>query len=402
MSSPSTKPLRVALVQRVLSPYRAPVFERLAARSELDLKVFHGKSVRGTKIKSAKPREALPSEELWTLTMAAKSSGRSVPLVFHPSLVWHVARFGPDVLLCEGNSNILNNVLLFAYAKLLGKKIVWWSLGQLPNRPYKGLAKYYLRLVRFLESRADAWMGYSSRARQHFLDRGFPPERVFRAVNCIDTDAVFDQKTQFEGQEETLRTELGLDGRWVVLFVGALVEAKRIDRLVRAFARLRENNPKAALLIVGDGTARQALESLAKELNVDEDTRFVGAVHEGVSRYFLLADTFVLPGLGGLAIPQAMAHSLPVLCGSADGTEEDYVRDGETGRVFSGESDEEIEAEIAAILAEWASDESISGQLGENALRLIQEQFNVHTFVDSVTECLMSTTAKQHVENTSS
>jgi hypothetical protein len=36
---------------------------------------------------------------------------------------------------------------------------------------------------------------------------------------------------------------------------------------------------------------------------------------------FLLAEVFVLPGLGGLAIPHAMIHGVPVIARIADGTE---------------------------------------------------------------------------------
>ncbi len=44
--------------------------------------------------------------------------------------------------------------------------------------------------------------------------------------------------------------------------------------------------------------------------------------------YFARADLFVLPGTGGLAVQQAMAHALPVIVARGDGTQDDLVRDG--------------------------------------------------------------------------
>ena len=57
---------------------------------------------------------------------------------------------------------------------------------------------------------------------------------------------------------------------------------------------------------------------------------FVGKIIDGISKYFLQSDVFVLPGLGGLAISDAMIHGLPVIAGKADGTEIDLVTN-ETG-----------------------------------------------------------------------
>ena len=54
---------------------------------------------------------------------------------------------------------------------------------------------------------------------------------------------------------------------------------------------------------------------------------FPGAKHgQELEPYFAAADLFVLPGTGGLAVQQAMAHALPVLVGEADGTQSNLVR----------------------------------------------------------------------------
>ncbi|MGE3181451.1 MAG: glycosyltransferase [Phycisphaerae bacterium] len=383
------RPIRVALVQRVLSPYRVPVFERLAARPEFTLRVFFGDPVKGTKIKNAADTGTLDVRQMKTFCLQTKSSGRNVPLLWHPALFFRLMAFSPRVILCEGNSNILNNIFIYLYAFLFRRKIVWWSLGQLPNREYRGLSSLYMKLVQFLERRADGWLGYSSMAVRHFLARGYPRERVFLAVNCVDTDAVFRDIDASASRVDAIRSELRLDDRWVILFVGALEAQKRLDRLFRAFARTRNNNPNATLLIVGGGAARPELEALARTLNIENDVRFVGEVREGVSAYFLLANAFVLPGLGGLAVPQAMAHALPVICGPADGTEQDFVIDNQTGRVFSGSTDEEIEREIESLLAAWAANPAEAARLGQNAKMLIETKYNIHTFVASIADCLL-------------
>lgn len=381
-------PIRVALVQRVLSPYRVPVFERVGAEVDLDLRVFFGNPVAGTKIKNARDFGSLDTRQMKTICLQTKSTGRAVPLIWHPTLFFHLVRFSPKVILCEGNSNIVNNVFIYLYAFLFRRKIVWWSLGQLPNREYRGLSSLYMKLVRFLERRADAWLGYSSRAVAHFREQGFPADHIHLAVNCIDTDKVFRELEAAAPLIETVRDEQNIRDRWVVLFVGALEAPKKIERLLRAFKTVHAAQPNAVLVIVGDGNHRNALEALANELEITEHVRFVGEVREGVSAYFSAADAFVLPGLGGLAVPQAMAHGIPVICGPADGTESDYVIDNETGRVFSGATDDEVEAEIAALLQAWATNPDEAARLGENARRLIREKHNINTFVAAIANCV--------------
>lgn len=54
--------------------------------------------------------------------------------------------------------------------------------------------------------------------------------------------------------------------------------------------------------------------------------RFTGAQYgEELEGIFQQADLFVLPGTGGLAVQQAMAHGLPVIVAEADGSQRDLV-----------------------------------------------------------------------------
>jgi glycosyltransferase involved in cell wall biosynthesis len=97
---------------------------------------------------------------------------------------------------------------------------------------------------------------------------------------------------------------------------------------------LRDRTPLEPILaIVGDGVERQRLEAQALELGLAGDVKFYGEIRDphDVCPYFLCARVLALPGAGGLALYQALAHGLPAVATSADGTERDLVADGETG-----------------------------------------------------------------------
>ncbi|MFX7690329.1 glycosyltransferase family 4 protein, partial [Acinetobacter baumannii] len=73
------------------------------------------------------------------------------------------------------------------------------------------------------------------------------------------------------------------------------------------------------------------LPVLRKYCEGRDDVVFTGAIVEGVGPYFDAAEVYLLPGTGGLGINEAMAHSLPIISGFADGSADDLVVDGENG-----------------------------------------------------------------------
>jgi len=109
-----------------------------------------------------------------------------------------------------------------------------------------------------------------------------------------------------------------------VLFVGRLQARKRVDLLLKACA-LMENQIEC--WIVGDGPEATRLKELAQ--SVCPEAKFLGPKHgPELEHFYEQADLFVLPGTGGLAVQEAMAHALPVIVAEGDGTQRDLVNEG--------------------------------------------------------------------------
>jgi glycosyltransferase involved in cell wall biosynthesis len=383
------KPLRVALVQRVCPHWRAPVLARLHQRPEIELTLFHGRNIPGTKARNAEHLENyFPHRELFTLYWTLRAGGRTTPCCLHPTVGWALLRHNPDVILAEGGSNLFTNFLVRLYAALFRKPFIWWTLGELPGRKFTGARRLYRAAVYLLERSAHALLGYSSVALNYFARMGYPAQRCFRAVNCVDTDRIFAEIEQRRELVPALRRRLGLEDRKVVLFVGALTREKEIHRLVQAFTLIRADLPDARLLIVGDGPDRARLEAAVAELGCVDATIFTGQVIDGVSDYFEVADVLVLPSLGGLAISEALAHGVPVICTQADGCEVDLVRNGETGFRLGSLSDEEAARAIAQHLRDLFSAPDRLHAMQEAARTLIQRELNVHTYVAGIMDAI--------------
>jgi len=128
---------------------------------------------------------------------------------------------------------------------------------------------------------------------------------------------------------EALRAQWGLtEGDFAVLYVGRLAAEKNLDGLAVAFEAIEQANPRARLILVGDGPMRAALETrLPKALFCGQQ------MGHDLARCYASADLFLFPSktetFGNVTV-EAMASGLPVVA-FADGAALELVRTDENG-----------------------------------------------------------------------
>jgi phosphatidylinositol alpha-1,6-mannosyltransferase len=156
-----------------------------------------------------------------------------------------------------------------------------------------------------------------------------------------------------------VRERYGLGDRPVIVCVSRLVKRKGQDVLIRALPLVRRAVPDAALLLVGHGPYRAALEALAEYEGV-ADVVFTGGVpHAELPEHYAAGDVFAMPcrtrrgGLDveglGIVYLEASAVGLPVLAGDSGGAP-DAVLDGETGFVVDGRDVDGVADWLIALL----------------------------------------------------
>ncbi len=377
--------MKVVLVHRVLPHWRTPVFRRLAVREGIDFVALHGSDFPDTKTVNGNDLSGFAHRELWTLRLVSRvTDAREITWPLWPGLPVRLWRERPDVILAEGGANLPMVCVLILWARLMRVPVVWWTLGAIPHPgPLSTGQRLFRGLVRFLERQCTTYLGYSSLAREYFEACGYPAERCFIAVNCVDTDAVRERIPAAREPAKELRARLGLDDRRVLLFVGALAPYKRVEDLIDVYARLRDRYPDLALVIVGDGSHRQVLESHARRTGAP-DIVFAGEVVEGVAPWFELGDVLVLPGLGGLAISEAMTHGLPIVATLADGCERDLVEEGGNGHLVPPGAPEELEARLEEML----SKPDRLDRMGRHSRRIIDERYDIGSYMEQLVDSL--------------
>ena len=115
-----------------------------------------------------------------------------------------------------------------------------------------------------------------------------------------------------------MRSELSLDGRFVVGNVARYVEQKNHTFLLKIFRELLNMEHEAVLLLIGSGPLEEKIRSQAEEMHMADSIIFSGE-HSNIADYYQAMDVFVLPSLfEGLGIVNIEAQCAGLPCFVSD------------------------------------------------------------------------------------
>lgn len=222
------------------------------------------------------------------------------------------------------------------------------------------------RRLRALLHDADRVLCLSNELELEALAAGLARERLARVKNGVDL-----VRFRPEGPKAAL-PELAAPGevRRLILAVGRLDQQKRLDVLLRAFARVLAKVPGARLALAGEGPLAQELRELTRTLGLEGKVAFLGA-RDDVPDLLRAAEAFVLAseseGLSN-ALLEALASGVPVVA-SAIAANRELVMDEREGLLVPvGDVDE-----LAAALERLLLDRALAARLGAAGRELALE-----------------------------
>ena len=187
----------------------------------------------------------------------------------------------------------------------------------------------------------------------------------------------------------SLRREMGVEERFVILAVANLNPGKGIEVAVRALAA---SGSEAVLWIVGDGGEAERLRTLCDELSVSSRVRFFGR-QQDVGPYMKAADCFVCPSIDAEAMGfvnlEALACELPVI-GSKIGGIPEFVEDGETGFLFTAGDHRQLADRINLLI----NNPETQRRMALNARRAAVEKFSIESRLPGYLDLYRSTAAE--------
>jgi glycosyltransferase involved in cell wall biosynthesis len=141
--------------------------------------------------------------------------------------------------------------------------------------------------------------------------------------------------------------------RPVIVAVGSLTARKDYATLLRAFARLRRDQP-CRLILVGRGRCQSSLAAQARALGIDDDVRMTGFIANPYP-YIQGADVFAhtarWEGLG-IVLVEALALGTPVVATDCPSGPAEILKAGSLGRLVPVADDEALAAALRESLRE--------------------------------------------------
>ncbi|MBA7620192.1 D-inositol-3-phosphate glycosyltransferase [subsurface metagenome] len=189
-----------------------------------------------------------------------------------------------------------------------------------------------------------------------------PSDKIIVIPNGANTDLFKPM------DKEKVKEELSLDRNiHYVCFVGNLAPWQGVEYLIMAAPLILKEVPNTQFLIIGDGIMKEKLIEMVKELNLDNNFIFTGAVdYELVPKYINASDVCVAPkrplksGYSPLKLYEYIACDKPIVASRISGFE--ILEQQKAGILVEPENP----LELAKAVLKFLKDEKIREEMGKN------------------------------------
>lgn len=351
---------KLAIITTHPIQYNAPLFEKLATRGKIDIRVFYtwGESVLQNKydpgfgkvIEWDIPLLKGYAYEFLENTAADKGSHHFNGIV-NPDMIGAIGNYQPDALLIygwsfnshlklmrhfhgklpvifRGDSTLLDDAGLLARWKR--KIFLWWVYRHIDVALYVG------------KNNAD-----------YYRSAGLKNKQLVFGPHAIDNDRFRCADQSCREQAARYRQQCGIpEDAPVFLFAGKLEPKKDPELLLQSFVESGLSRD-AHLVIAGNGELETKLKQACEN---NPQVHFIDFQNQlQMPALYASADVFVLPSRGpgetwGLAVNEAMANGKPVIVSDRCGCAPDLVEQGVNGFVFPSGNKEALQKCLAVMM----------------------------------------------------
>lgn len=278
------------------------------------------------------------------------------------TLVTQSGEYRPSLIHCA--SNYTCGLAGTETAKRLGIPCIYevrglWHLTRASKQREYADSDHF-RLSEKLEAQAaksaDHVFAITDAVKELLMEYGVPESKMTVLPNAVDT-------SQFvvSDRDPELEQRWRLGGKVVIGYIGSFNDYEGLDYLLEAAAMLHKVvGDEFRILLVGDGTNRGELTSLASRLGIADIVSFTGSQpHERIQAFYSLMDIMVFPRKGHTVCEvvsplkpfEAMATGKAVVASDVRALAE-IVRHNETGLLHRKDDVDSLREQLEAYLSQ--------------------------------------------------
>jgi len=241
------------------------------------------------------------------------------------------------------------------------------ELGALKNR-------LLIRLLEAIEThlyrRAALIVPVAESTRHYLAGKGVPEEKIRVVPNGIDAKYL----ASAQAAPDLLREELGLEGKFIVSYIGTHGMSHALEVALRAAKKL-ETDPAIHFLFVGEGAEKENLKRLASEMRLDNATFVNAQPRERLLSFYGVSDVSLVPlkrlPIFKKVLPsklfELMGAGCPVIC-SVEGEAAELVRSSLAGLCIEPEN---VDALVEAVVR-LRGDQKLRAEMSGNGRSFVK------------------------------
>ncbi|PFL70511.1 group 1 glycosyl transferase [Priestia megaterium] len=337
---------KVTIIQKSLPQYRKPFFNALKEELNklgIELQLIYGLSNNS----EAKKKDTIDLE--W-----ANKIENKIIKIGSKELYWQPCLSllrDSDLIIVEQASKLLVNYILFLQNLLGIKKLCFWGHGKNLDRDNANTIAEKLKSI--LSNKVHWWFAYNELSKDIVAQLGFCKDKITVVQNAIDTEGLKEAAKKItDKQFIELKEEMGIKGKDICIYTGAMYKQKGLDFLLEAVQEIRKRNSEFEMIFIGAGPDEYKIKQAAQNHSW---IHYVGAKFDSEKvPYLKISKLLLLPSAVGLVVLDSFALGVPLVTTSANnhGPEIDYIESGKNGLIVNSSDVKKAYVENVVLLLE--------------------------------------------------
>jgi colanic acid biosynthesis glycosyl transferase WcaI len=261
-----------------------------------------------------------------------------------------------------------NRPLIFEVRDLWPESLAAVGVGSEDSLLHHALGK----IAGFLYERSDKVVVVTPAFREHLIGRWrVPPEKIAVVENGVETDLFAPSP---ETSNQSLRKQLGVEGKFLVCYVGTLGMAHGLETLLNAALQLQQKNRDVFFIVIGEGAEKERIKALAQSQGLTNIAFLDQQPREKIPAFIstcdaclvLLKKTEVFKTVIPTKMLEFMSCARPVILG-VDGQARQVVEEAKAGIAIEPENADAL----AQTINQLAGNHELGRTLGRNGREYI-------------------------------